>query len=109
MSRPVAEVMAAAPCVLNIAKTSAIDGEVRERRGHTWGGPQVIGLPAPSVSPAQELGAPDEWRSEVVTQAWLEHRYTTAGVLGAGSMVIKRSSCWLGDPEFLLDSVSVPR
>lgn len=40
------------------------------------------------VLPAQELRAPEEWSSEVVTQA------------GLGGMVIKRS-CWLGDPVSL--------
>lgn len=44
------------------------------------------------------------WVSEVVT--WLEHRRTAAGMLGAESVVTKRSSCWLSDQVFPLDSVS---
>lgn len=68
--------MAAAPCVLNVLRQVQWMEGVEEGRGHTWGGPQVIGFPAPSIPPPQELWAPDEWRSAVVTQGWLERRHT---------------------------------
>lgn len=58
--------MAAASRVLHTGKTSIIDGEVGEERGHTWGGPQGVGFLASSVPSAQEPWALDEWASEVV-------------------------------------------
>lgn len=64
--------MAAASHVLHTAKTSTIDGEVGEERGHTCGGPQGVGLLASSVFSAQEPWALDEWGSEVGWSAYAQ-------------------------------------